>query len=211
MSDVVEINHSNISLSPSGQFSLATHIRQRLVVKPEKRFKSAVNPLLAASYGLFSWVARLQLLPEEYDHATLQALLLSQIEDFEQQCAKQHVRSEQIQLGRYFICSLIDDILEHGPSAGYNVCFSLLMHFDQEPLADNRLFLLIDRLQENPAVNLFLLEVAYMTLVYGYMGQYRQDPHGYAIILEKQDALYHLIRWQHGDFRKNLFITLAAS
>ena len=211
MSDSLEISNSTISLNPAGQISVANHIRERLVAKPEPRLKSVLNPLLEASYPLFAWVSRLQLMPQSFDHAVLQQHLLDLIQQYEQHCQKLKVRQEQMLLGRYFLCSLLDDILAHGPSDGFNPAFSLLSHYNQESLQDNRLFALIDRLHENPAANLFLLELAYMILVYGYFGQYRQDPHGYAIILEKQDALYHLIRWQHGDFRKNLFITLSSS
>ena len=210
MHDFMEISHSTISLNTTGQISLATHIRDRLNTKPERHFKSALNPLLSASYPLLAYASRLQLLPHAFEAATLQTQLINHLQDFETQCQHQRLHQEQIHLARYFLCSLLDDVIEHGPSTGFDNQYTLLMHYHQESLVDNRFFSLIDRLKENPAANLFLLELAYMTLIYGYTGPYRHAMLG-SSILDRQDELYYLIRWQQGDFRKNLFMTLSAS
>ncbi len=210
MSDFLKIRNSTISANQSGQISLATHMRERLNPQAEARLKSSLNPLLTASQTLFATASRLQLLPQEFDPAFLQQQLIDQIQRFNQACDNK-LHDDAISVGRYFLCSLLDDIVEHGPSSGFSPGYSLLTHYYQEALADNRAFMLIERLESHPAANVFLLELAYMILVYGFFGQCRFDPNGYALILEKQDALYHLIRWQHGDFRKNLFITLLPS
>lgn len=210
MHDFMEISHSTISLNTTGQISLVTHIRDRLNSKPERHFKSALNPLLSASYPLLAYASRLQLLPHAFEAPLLHSQLVTHIENFETQCQNQHLRQEQIHLARYFLCCLLDDVVEHSPSTGFDSNYSLLMHYYQESILENRFFTLIDHLKENPAANLFLLELAYMTLVYGYIGSYRQALHA-GNILDKQDELYYLIRWQQGDFRKNLFMTLSTS
>ncbi len=210
MSDFLKMRNSTISVNLPGHISLATHMRERHITTSETRLTSSVNPLLTASYALLATASRLQLLAQEFDPAFLQQQLISQLHAFDIACANK-VRDEVLSLGRYFLCSLLDDIVEYGPSSGFSPGYSLLMHYYQEIPADNRAFKLMERLEDNPVANVFLLELAYMILVYGYFGPYRFDPNGYAIILEKQDTLYHLIRWQHGDFRKNLFIQLPPS
>lgn len=211
MNAVIENNNSttNTKLEHSTQFSLATHIRAGIPSSHQVHAKSLLNPLLSAAYPLFNQASRLQLFPPQLDPFEMQQSLCSAMEAFEKQCSHHNLRNEQILLGRYFLCALLDDIIEHQLTPPvYWVPYSLLTLYYQESLFDNRLFTLIDRLKEQPPLNLFLLEMAYMILVYGYQGFYRQEPQGNSFILTKLDELYHVIRWQHGDFRKNLFIPL---
>lgn len=208
----IDATDSTTKLEPVGQVSLVSHIRDFAPARQENRLKSALNPLLSAAYPLFHYVSRLQLFPQDLEPGSVQQQLCAALVEFEHQAQKHVLREEHIALARYFLCALLDDVLEHSANLqGINwLPHSLLNLYYQETLIDHRLYKIIDHLQEQPAVNLHLLEMAYMILVYGYQGIYRQELHGSQLILEKIDELYHLIRWQHGDFRKNLFMTLSS-
>jgi type VI secretion system protein ImpK len=191
--------------------SIAPHIRTHFPANPEHRLKSLLNPLLNAAFPLLNHAAHVQLFNQDFDAAALQAQLCQHIQAFEQNCERSTLRPEQVLLGRYFLCALLDDVLEHTQLEISWLPYSLLDLYYQENVVDYRLFNLIDRLKEQPAINLFLLEMAYMILVYGYQGIYRREAQGSAILLEKMNDLYRLIRWQQGDFRKNLFMALSST
>lgn len=191
--------------------SIATHIRTHFPAASSHRLKSLLNPLLNAALPLLNHAAHVQLFAQDFDAATLQPQLCQQIQAFEHCCERSSLRHEHVLLGRYFLCALLDDVLEHSPQESSWLPYSLLDLYYQENVVDYRAFNLIDRLKEQPAKNLFLLEMAYMVLVYGYQGIYRREAQGSAILLEKMNDLYRLIRWQQGDFRKNLFMTLSST
>lgn len=209
-SDFTTNSPASTEVLPS-PISIATHIRTHFPSGHEKRLKSLLNPLLNAAFPLLNYASRFQLFAQDFDAATLQPQLCQEIHDFEQHCERSTLRHEHVQLGRYFLCALLDDVLEHSHQESSWLPYSLLDLYYQENVVDYRLFNLIDRLKEQPANNLFLLEMAYMILVYGYQGIYRQEAQGSSILLEKMTDLYHLIRWQQGDFRKNLFMTLSST
>ena len=74
------------------------------------------------------------------------------------------------------------------------------------PMVPHLSIMVRGQLQQEPTVNIALIELAYMILVYGYQGIYRQSHQGYFLLLQKMDELYHLLNWHYGDFRKSLFI-----
>jgi len=175
------------------------------------------EPTVAASMGdvffvaasdLFVLVARAKQLSHDMDLQTLRDMLIEQVQEFERHLQKKNVRTEQILIAKYFICALLDDVIEYVwlEGQGFWRSHALLFYFFQENAPGDKVFSLIARLQQETTINIALLEFAYMVLLYGYQGNYRTMNQGYAKLLEKIDELYHSLNSHYGDFRKSLFI-----
>lgn len=178
-------------------------ITQDLSLSPGEAFMHAAS-------NLFIVVARIRNLSRAVDPVELQRSLIQQIHQFEYSLQQKNIRAEQILIAKYFMCALLDDVIENEWFGGQNLwrAYALLYHFFQEEIQNERVFTLIDRLQQEPSMNIALLELAYMILIYGYQGQYRTSQKGYFKLLERIDELYHVLNWYYGDFRKSLFIQL---
>jgi len=166
------------------------------------------DSFLIAASSLLIMAGRIQHLSRDTDPLNLQQNLIRQVHQLELHLQQKNVRTEQILIAKYFICALLDDLIEYEWLDGHGLWRShaLLFHFFQENNADERVFTLIERLQQEPSVNIALIEFAYMVLIYGYQGRYRHMSNGYFKLLEKVDELYQVLNWHYGDFRKSLFI-----
>ncbi len=189
------------------QHILSKQLVQRDVLNKEPA-QSLGEVFLTAASSLFIIAARMHQLSRAVDPVELQQSLIHHIHQFEHHLQQKNVRAEQVLIAKYFLCALLDDVVEHDwlGNQGLWRAYSLLFHFFQESSQDERVIVLIDRLQQEPTMNIALLEFAYMTLLYGYQGQWRHSPQGYFKVLEKIDELYHVLIWHYGDFRKSLFI-----
>jgi len=186
---------------------------QVLVLSEEQRnnFNSldmTDNMFLRAAETLFVIAGRIKKVSLDMEPLALQNYLITQIQVMETQLHQGNIRAENIMLAKYFMCCFLDDLIEYellSPDA-WRV-YHLLFYFFQEKNPDARMLNLIENLQQEPAANLALIELVYMLLLYGYQGAYRNMPNGHYRFLEKLDELYHILHWQYGDFRKNLFIS----
>lgn len=181
---------------------------KRDTVRPETAPPMLGEAFLIAAAPLFAMAARIQKISPDMDPVQLQEYLIRDIHQFELHLQQKNIRAEQILIAKYFICALLDDLIENEWLEGQGLwrAYALRFHFFQENNGDERVFAVIERLQQEPSVNIALLEFAYMILVYGYQGRYRQSSNGYHKLLGKIDELYHILNWQYGDFRKSLFI-----
>lgn len=163
---------------------------------------------IIAAEPLFVLAARLKQFSRDVDPLQLQETIIQDVCQFELQLQQRNIRAEQIFIAKYFICALLDDLIEYEWFQGDGLwrAYALLNYFFQEHPREDKLFSLIERLQQEPTVNIALIELAYMVLIYGYQGACRQSNQGYMMLLQKMDELYQLLSNHYGDFRKSLFI-----
>ena len=169
----------------------------------------ADNLFLRAAEPLLVIAGRIKKISPDMAPLALQNYLITQIQQMETQLQQSNIRAENIMLAKYFMCCFLDDLIQYEwllSSDAWRM-HHLLFYFFQEKNADARMLGLIESLQQEPETNIALIELIYMLLLYGYQGGYRSMPDGHYRFLEKLDELYHILHWQHGDFRKNLFIS----
>ncbi len=168
----------------------------------------AINPLVASAGALLSIVTLLRHQTDSPDFKQLHDTLFQEVKAFEAKALKLGYRSQLILGARFFICSLIDETIEHASFAHKHRWrkYSLLNTFQNEAKGDDRFFLILQRAGEDPSFYIDLLELGYICLSLGFQGRYRHLDNGYYELGLVIDHLYDLIRYQRGEISRRLLI-----
>ena len=107
---------------------------------------------------------------------------------------------------RYVICTFLDETVLRTPwgSEGIWSTQSLLSTFHNETWGGEKFFLILDRMLQEPARNLDILELMYICLSLGFEGRFGVLDNGRTKLVEVQDNLFRTIRMQRGDFEREL-------
>ena len=81
---------------------------------------------------------------------------------------------------------------------------TLLSVFHNETSGGEKFFLILDRMKEQPAENLYILELMYIILSLGFEGKYRVIHRGRDMIEQMRDDLFSTIRRQRGEYERSL-------
>ncbi|MCU7878891.1 MAG: type VI secretion system protein TssL, long form, partial [Candidatus Thiodiazotropha sp. (ex Lucinoma borealis)] len=81
---------------------------------------------------------------------------------------------------------------------------SLLVSLHNEAWGGEKFFQLLQKLLQNPAKNIELLELMYICLSFGFEGRFRPLPDGYAQLQTLRDNLYRTIRNHHDEYDHDL-------
>ncbi len=168
-----------------------------------------INPLIAAASTLFTLAAKLRESEAYTDINGLYQQLTHEIRAFENNAQAQKYRSDIILVARYVLCALLDEIILNtswGKISNWER-HKLLITFHSEQNGDERFFAILDRIIEDPALHIDLLELLYLCLNYGFEGKYRYQENGRAMLETIIDRLFERIRYQRGDIKKD-FTTL---
>jgi type VI secretion system protein ImpK len=167
-----------------------------------------INPLVTAASPLLSIAGKLRNADHYADIDSLYHGLIHEIKAFEHQALSQGYRSEVILVARYILCATLDDLILHttwGNSSDWGHQ-TLLMAFQKETNGEERFFVILERLNEDPALHIDMLELIYLCLSLGFQGKYRQGNDHKNILDEIIDDLYQAIRWQRGTLSKQLLV-----
>ena len=178
----------------------------------ERNFRASdlegANPLISCSFALLSLVTKLRNLPQHSGISELQQRLVGEIKSFENRALKKGASRNQVDIAKHFLCSLIDETVLNTPwgnSSGW-ANNSLSSLFFKEVWGGEKFFQILDRLKQQPAQYLNLLELAYLCLSLGFEGKYRYSDNGaYALEKERQE-LYLLVQRLKGDSPPELSI-----
>lgn len=168
-----------------------------------------INPLIASASPLFTLAAKLRESESYTDINGLYQQLTHEIRAFENNAQAQNYRSDIILVARYVLCALLDEIIANtswGKISNWDR-HKLLITFHNEAHGDERFFVILDRISEDTAVHIDLLEFLYLCLNFGYEGKYRYQENGKAMLEAIIDRLFERIRYQRGDLKKD-FTTL---
>jgi type VI secretion system protein ImpK len=118
------------------------------------------------------------------------------------------VSRNQVEIAKYLLCSLIDETVLNTPWGsqsgwGHN---SLSSEFFKKMWGGEEFFQIIDRLKQQPAQNLNLLELAYLCLSLGFEGKYRYSKDSLYTLEKERQELYLLIQRLEGDSQPQLSI-----
>lgn len=166
------------------------------------------NPLAAAASALLSIAARCQQWDAPTDSYHFYQQLIHEVKAFEHAAQAQQYRSETIMVARYILCATLDELILNSPW-GADVQwekYKMLMTFQNESSADERFFVLLDRLGEDASTHIDLLELIYICLSLGYEGKYRQLPQGKVELENLLDRLFECIFLVRGELKKDLHL-----
>jgi len=164
------------------------------------------NKLETAASALLSLLGRLRDTPSHPDPAALKSGIIDKMRAFERKAEELGVEKETIFWARYALCTAIDEIVLSTPWGNQSVWRdqSLLVTLHNEGWGGEKFFQLLQKLLQNPARNLELLELMYICLAFGFEGRYRPLPDGFAQLQGVRDNLYRTIRNQHGESEPDL-------
>ncbi len=173
---------------------------------PQLPPRLGTNKLETAAAALLSLLGRLRDTPSHPDPAALKSSIIEKIRVFERKAEELGVEKETIFWARYALCSALDEIVLSTPWGNQSAWRdqSLLITLHNEGWGGEKFFQLLQKLLQNPARNLELLELMYICLAFGFEGRYRPLPDGFAQLQGVRDNLYRTIRNQHGESEPDL-------
>lgn len=164
-----------------------------------------LNPLLRAANPLIELALPLRQLPTHPNVDELRNQLIQMIRQFETQGRANGLDDEKLGASRYCLCTFLDEAIASTPwGAGLWGSRSLLVTFHNEASGGERFFLILQRLAQNPAANVDVLELIYVILGLGFEGLYRLIDGGRTQLDTVRERLEQMIRGQRGAAERDL-------
>ncbi|SEO31116.1 type VI secretion system protein ImpK [Rhodospirillales bacterium URHD0017] len=157
------------------------------------------NDVLAvAAAPLLQLMARLRNTASPPDSGDLYERTVRQIRVFEQEARDKGVPLEQLRPAHYALCASLDDIVLNTPwgSSGSWSQRSLVSTFHQEVRSGERFFDLLKQMCANPGRFLPVIELMYICMSLGFIGQYRLSRRGVGEINRIREETYAVITRQ---------------
>ena len=164
-------------------------------------FKTGLNPVVAAAWGLLSEVVGLRACSGREHLGTLNDRLSLAVTQFQARALQGGVESSQVMSARYVLCSVVDEAVvttAWGAQSDWSK-MSLLSRFHNETFGGEKVFQLLERLSRDPVKYLAMLELLYLCLSLGFEGKYRVMERGASQLEAVRDALYRQIRHVRGE------------
>jgi type VI secretion system protein ImpK len=135
----------------------------------------AANPLMRASASLLLLLGRLRASLSRAGTGQLMDQVAQSIVQFEADAQDSGVPPEQINAAKYALAATADDIVQNLPTDDRHLWtkYSMLVRFFGERTGGVKFFQELDRVKQNPAANLGLLEIMHACLCLGFEGVYR--------------------------------------
>jgi len=163
------------------------------------------NPLLRAANPLLELALPLRRLTSHADIDALRTQLIQMVREFETTGRAFGVPDARLGPARYCLCTFIDESIAATPwGAGVWGRRSLLVTFHNEASGGERLFVILQRLAETPAVDIDLLELIYVMLALGFEGRYRLVEGGKTQLDVIRERLEQMIRAQRSPVERAL-------
>lgn len=160
---------------------------------------SAANPILAA-------VPRIRTQVRHPNPGQLRESMLERMAKFEQLARSRGVSPEDVLIARYALCTLVDEAVAATPWGGTAdwANRSLLVTFHQETGGGEKFFQILNKLAENPAGKIDLIELFYVCLALGFEGRFRILDNGRAQLESLREKVALLIRNVRGEHERDL-------
>ncbi|MEM5386199.1 DotU family type VI secretion system protein [Paraburkholderia phymatum] len=166
-----------------------------------------LNPLLRAANPLLELAVPLRQLPTHPNVEELRTQLIQMMRTFETQGRASGIDDEKLGASRYCLCTFLDESIASTPwGAGMWASRSLLVTFHNEASGGERFFLILQRLAQNPAANVDVLELIYVILGLGFEGRYRLIDGGRTQLDTIRERLETMIRAQRGAAERDLSV-----
>jgi type VI secretion system protein ImpK len=166
------------------------------------------NRMVVAAFSLLSFANQIRNTLAHRDIEGLHARMVKEIRQFEQKTLQQRYAPEQVQIGRYVLCTFIDETVQTTPWGSDSIWGhkSLLITFHKEAFGGKKFFQYLTYLARQPATNYDLLELLYYCLSLGFQGEYRVLDHGTTKLEQLRENLFLLLKRQRAEFDPELSI-----
>jgi type VI secretion system protein ImpK len=167
---------------------------------------SGLNPLVDSAAALLVLAGQLRNTAAHPDVAGLREHVAQQIKVFEDAARSRGVTPETNLAARYVLCTFLDETVLSTPWGSESIWSSqsLLSSFHNERWGGEKFYMILERMIQNPAANIDMLELMYVCLALGFEGKYGVLEQGRSRLAETQDNLFRTIRLQRGDFERQL-------
>lgn len=154
--------------------------------------------LAVAAAPLLQLMARLRNTANPPDSGDLYQRTVRQVRVFEQEARDKGVPLDQLRPAHYALCASLDDVVLSTPwgSSGTWSQRSLVSTFHQEVRAGERFFDVLKQMCDNPGRFLPVIELMYICMSLGFMGQYRLSRRGIGDISRIREETYAVITRQ---------------
>lgn len=162
---------------------------------------AAGNSLCAAASTILNVAAQLRRPHTNIDLAKLRQSLTVEINAFNVKAKNSGIEESHITLARYVLCAVLDEFVLDTPwGANSNWSeYSLLNTFHQDSSGGAKFFAILEKMQQNPAINLEMLELLYTCVSLGFLGKYRITNGGKEQLASIKATLYGQIEVQRGE------------
>jgi type VI secretion system protein ImpK len=168
---------------------------------------AGLNPLVRAASPLLELAVPLRQRATVDDVEGLRAELARLVSAFAQDARASRIDTETVAAARYCLCTCIDEAISGTPwGSGVWASRSLLVTFHNEASGGERFFLILQRLAQDPARNVDVLELLYVILSLGFEGRYRVIEGGRSQLEAVRERLQRIIRTQRGAFEPELSV-----
>lgn len=162
---------------------------------------SGLNPLEEAASVLLNLLGQIRNTSSHPDPTALHQQLSEEVRRFESRAQQAGIAPETIFTARYILCTVVDEFVLSTPWGTKSIWSnqSLLRVFHRETSGGEKVFLLLNKLMENPQRNIDLLELIYICLSLGFQGRYRVEQDGSKTLEAIRENLYRTVRNNRGD------------
>jgi type VI secretion system protein ImpK len=172
----------------------------------ESMLGRSINPLVSSASPLLVLATQLRSTATHSDVEGLRSYAVQLMKKFEAAVQSAGYAQEVVLTARYVLCVFVDEVVLGTPWGSESPwsADSLLSTFHNEVGGGEKFFILLERLAQNPATNVDLLELFYICLASGFRGKYGVEQTGLTRLNEIQGNLYRTILNQRGDFERDL-------
>jgi len=159
-----------------------------------------LNPLVRAAIPLLLLTAQLREALSSMDVPGLRRHVLDEIRHFEEQARAARVPNEVVISARYVLCASLDEAVLATPWGNQSewAQHPLLVQLHREAWGGEKFFEMLDRISQEPARHIDLMELQYLALVFGFEGKYHVQERGHERLHDVQQDLYRKIRNHRG-------------
>ncbi|MEI7065586.1 type IVB secretion system protein IcmH/DotU [Dickeya chrysanthemi] len=156
----------------------------------------SINPMIDAVTPLLGMVERVRQLSEYDGVAELYQRVQSEIQAIEQELHSHGYENGVILSFRYILCTFIDEAVMGREWGGQSVwsAHSLLTRFHNETWGGEKVFVLLEKLLDDPVRYRDILEFIYLCLCLGFEGRYR-------VMTQGREELDRVVRRLHDTLR----------
>lgn len=170
------------------------------------RTTHGLNPLVNAASTLIAVYEKTYQSMSHPNAGGLHQRLVSEIKEFETRAKQQGIKPEIVLAARYILCTVLDEAVLNTPWGAESTWTqrTLLSLFHNETAGGEKFYLILDRMRDMPAENLYILELIYIFLSLGYEGKYRVIHRGKEVREQIRDELFRIIRNHRGEYERSL-------
>ncbi|YCO02238.1 type VI secretion system protein TssL, long form [Vibrio sp. VNB-15] len=139
-----------------------------------------LNPILAEANGILSMIGQIRATASHSDVLFLKETLAQKLRDYENRLRQHNIESEVIDTARYCLCCSIDEAVLNTNWGSQSTWShdSLLSSFYSSSQGGEAFFKHLEKAMSQTESQLDLLELMYVCLSLGFVGQYRLEKNG---------------------------------